>query len=267
MQVASQRSYDELYRYCSQLGTIKSAFHYTIPSTAPRHFVLVEYDAAAGVDRTMQSSIMGSFASGSIPVRSPFLWFKSAAKATKSRRTAEPAVPLNASHSLHPIADEELRRILLEAHSTSHQMELLYEHTRLNELTIRLRFLGAHQIESVLNGWLSRSFVVPFGSSVNGFGKMGSDLDMILQYNISALEPERAEPGRLVHHVKTLDGDDTGEKRKELIRKHLKLYATIFEQFMPGAMQVNGIYSARVPIIRYYHEFLHLDADISITNL
>lgn len=211
---------------------------------------------------------MGNFATGSIPVKSPFLWFRSDSKATKSPKSIEPAVRLDTSHSLCPIGDGELANILRAASSTSHQMQLLYEHTKLNELTIRLRFLGAHQIEGVLNGWLSRSFVVPFGSSVNGFGRMGSDLDMILQYNIDALEPQTdAKAGRLVHHVKRNDGDDTGERSKEMIRKHLKVFATIFDEFMPGAKQVNGIYMARVPIIRYYHDFLHLDADISITNM
>lgn len=250
------------------MGTIKKAFHYTIPNNGIRHFILLEYDAVDGVDSIMKSSVLGNFATGSIPVKSPFLWFRSDSKAIKSEKHYQPAVPLNTSHSLIPIDDNELANILQAANSTSHQMYLLYEHTKLNELSIRLRFLGSYQIESLLNGWLSRSFVVPFGSTVNGFGKMGSDLDMILQYNIDSLESQpNFKAGRLVHHVKTIADDDSGERTKELIRKHLKLFATIFEQFMPGAMNVNGIYMARVPIIRYYHDFLHLDADISITNM
>lgn len=211
---------------------------------------------------------MGNFSTGSIPVRSPFLWFKSINNAQKST-TTEPSIQLSARNRLDRLPDTKLRDILHRANSISHQMELLYENTRLNELSIRLRFLGAHQVENVLKGLLAKSFVVPFGSTVNGCGKMESDLDMILQYNIDCLEGVGGDLNtkRLVHHVKSIDNDDSGEKRRDTIKKHLRTFAAILDDFMPGALRVNGIYSARVPIIRYYHDYLHLDADISITNM
>lgn len=213
------------------------------------------------------ASFLGDFVSGATPVESPFFWFKYVNESKKPAKV-EPPLPLNTTHRVTGPTDVELKAILSNADSISHQMELLYENTRLNEISIRLRFLGAHQIERILNGLLSRSFVMPFGSTVNGFGKMESDLDMILQYNSDQLQPaEDLKRRRLINHVKFIDVDDSGEKKREAIRKHLRIFASIFESFMPGAVRVNGIYTARVPIIRYYHDYLHLDADISVTNM
>lgn len=267
VQVASQQSYPELYQYCSQWSQIKNTFYYTIPDKSPRNYILLEFDTIDAVKRAYNSSFLGDFASGATPVESPFFWFKYVNEKNKTVKD-EPPLPLNTTHRIIGPTNAELTAILSKAASISHQMELLYENTRLNEISIRLRFLGAHQIERILNGLLSKSSVMPFGSTVNGFGKMESDLDMILQYNSDQLQPAKdLKTRRLINHVKLVDFDDTGEKKREMIRKHLRVFASIFESFMPGAVDVSGIYSARVPIIRYYHDYLHVDADISITNM
>lgn len=60
-------------------------------------------------------------------------------------------------------------------------MEFLYDKTKLNDLGIRLRFLTANQVENALSGMFPTVTAFPFGSSVNGFGKMGCDLDLVLR--------------------------------------------------------------------------------------
>ena len=44
----------------------------------------------------------------------------------------------------------------------------------------RLRYFVCTLIEQLLQGIFPKCEVLPFGSSVNGFGKEGCDLDMIL---------------------------------------------------------------------------------------
>lgn len=46
---------------------------------------------------------------------------------------------------------------------------------------MRLRFLTARQVEMCLLGLFPNAIAYPFGSSVNGFGKMGCDLDLVLR--------------------------------------------------------------------------------------
>lgn len=60
-------------------------------------------------------------------------------------------------------------------------MVALHNLTKLNEVGIRLRFLTAKQVEEALSGMFPDASAMPFGSSVNGCGKMGCDLDLVLR--------------------------------------------------------------------------------------
>lgn len=62
-------------------------------------------------------------------------------------------------------------------------MTKLYNFTKLNDLGIRLRFLVAQQMEAALTGLFPNVSALPFGSSVNGYGRMGCDLDVVLRLN------------------------------------------------------------------------------------
>lgn len=60
-------------------------------------------------------------------------------------------------------------------------MTTLYDITKLNDLGTRLRFLTALQIERTICGLFPQVAAYPFGSSVNGYGKLGCDLDLVLR--------------------------------------------------------------------------------------
>lgn len=60
-------------------------------------------------------------------------------------------------------------------------MTILHTKTKLNDVGARLRFLVAKQIEESLSGMFPNVLAYPFGSSVNGYGKMGCDLDLVLK--------------------------------------------------------------------------------------
>lgn len=62
-------------------------------------------------------------------------------------------------------------------------MRKLCNLTELNDTGIRLRYLVARQIETSLAGIFPKASAVPFGSSVNGYGKMGCDLDVVLKFH------------------------------------------------------------------------------------
>lgn len=64
-------------------------------------------------------------------------------------------------------------------------MRVLHEVTKLNDLGIRLRFLTARQVELAVAGMFPDAIAYPFGSSINGYGRMGCDLDLILRLSKS----------------------------------------------------------------------------------
>lgn len=61
-------------------------------------------------------------------------------------------------------------------------MVTLHNLTKLSEVGTRLRFLTAKQVEEALTGMFPEANAMPFGSSVNGCGKMGCDLDLVLRF-------------------------------------------------------------------------------------
>lgn len=265
VQVASEKSFDDVHQYCNQFGNISSAYFYTIPKNTS--FILLEYENENAVNEVFRSSAFPELDSGVVPVKSNFLWFRNTMNKRKLKQIKNP-LKLNVESALQP-EDSVLANILKTANSISEQITLLHENTRLNDLSIRLRFLGALQIQTAFSGLFLNHTVLPFGSTVNGFGKLGCDLDMILHYNTDDNlfdMPSDYNDRRLMFHTKGCTAASDASKRGA-IENHIKLYGTLFETFIPGACDVTAIHKARVPIVRYFHKYLNISVDISLLNM
>lgn len=266
VQVASEKSFDDVHQYCGQFGNISNAYYYTIPKDVS--FILLEYDDENSVNEAFQSCAFPELSSGIIPVQSSFLWFRNTPNKRKLRQIQN-SLQLNTIEKTVESKPGELATRLLRATSVSDQIKLLYENTRLNDLSVRLRFLGALQIQRALNGLFLNHIVLPFGSTVNGFGKLGCDLDMILHYNsddTSFRSPSDYNSRRLMFHTKGFTSDSDATKRV-VIENHIKFLGSLCESFIPGACHVAAIHKARVPIVRYFHKYLDISVDISLLNM
>ena len=100
---------------------------------------------------------------------------------------------------------------------------------------------------------------MPFGSSVSGFGTSSSDQDMFL-----VLDPARARPAssRLVFHAK--GGVQGGERAQS--QRHCEEVARIVQSFLPGCQDVQKVLNARVPIVKYSHQFAGLECDLQMSS-
>lgn len=130
-----------------------------------------------------------------VPVQSSFLWFRATQKKPpklKQNKTANISIE-NGTQVLQDFEiNENLRRatdvctkknflaFFKAVFQISDQMIVLHDITKLNDVGSRLRFLTAKQVEDALSGMFPFATAFPFGSSVNGFGKMGCDLDLVL---------------------------------------------------------------------------------------
>lgn len=65
----------------------------------------------------------------------------------------------------------------------SSQMYMLLNEYQLTEENIKLRFLACSLVRDFTRAYFPDSTVKPFGSSVNTFGKLGSDVDMFLDFH------------------------------------------------------------------------------------
>lgn len=253
VQVNSENSCSDLFSYCSKFGSIKNMFHYQLAGS--NHFVLTEFEDQSSVNNLIdQSTHMED--SNVIAVRSPFLWFRSTSSKTNSKIINENKInfPFQPNQIM---IEPNLQNIGLEKlDSLSEQMLLLYERTQLSDICTRLRFLTAMQIENVLKGIFPLSKILPFGSSVNSFGKIGSDIDLVLVNN----KITNNQTSRLVYHGKCMSNG------RSQIQRHIEILGDLLQFFLPGCSRVKRISQARVPIVKYSQDFVGLECDLAISN-
>lgn len=263
VQVSSEKSFPELYNYCSLHGKIVEAQHYCVRHDDVQHYILLEYENATAAASAIDSSAYNDELSG-VPVRSPFLWFRASGKKRTKHADLEPNRQLSVVNGNQIVETNDLIALLQDSSHIEEQMTILYKFTKLNNLGTRLRFLAAYQVQQAIVGMFPKANALPFGSSVNGFGKMGCDLDLILRLD---QEPKGSETktnsdSRLVFHIKEnlTNGRSQTQRQMESIGDMLQL-------FLPGVCHVRRILQARVPIIKYHQEHLNLEIDLSMSNL
>lgn len=255
IQVLSSKSYPDLFSYCSQFGKIRKSFYFE--NTKAVNQILFEYESVDGANAVIKSAIINGNRNLALPlIHSRFIYFGRCEK-NKPLNKFEP-IPLQSMKSI--LNDpQEFVEILQNADTISDQMNLLYENTCLNDLAIRLRFIAAQQIEDFFRPIFSEVEVYPFGSSVNGFGKLGSDLDLIMQTNSTH---KNTGDSRLFINSKGYF-DDLRQKQQFQI----SLMGTMVSELLPGIANTIPITKARIPIVKYYHELLDLPVDISVSNM
>ncbi|KAG8228458.1 hypothetical protein J437_LFUL009109 [Ladona fulva] len=273
VQVQSDHSYPELHSYCSQHGTVKEMHHYSLSNDL--HFILVEFSNVEDVAQVMD--VCGHInQSDVVPVKSPLLWFRvrevgsninSKLKKSKSIPVVDHLPPIKRGNVVLP--SSEITERLIQATTHSQQIEYMYTLSQLDEVGTRLRFFTAHQVECALRGLFPNMRALPFGSSVNGFGRKGSDLDLCLQFDEDFVKRKHREEGddskaavRLVFQAKT-----TVASGRAQIQRQMETVGDILQLFLPGCTHVRRILQARVPIVKYHQDLTGLECDLSMTNL
>ncbi|CAH1713444.1 unnamed protein product [Aphis gossypii] len=254
VQVSSENSISDLYSYCSKFGSIKNIFHYQLAGS--NHFVLTEFEDQSAVNTLLDQSTHVKD-SNVIAVRSPFLWFRSSAS-KKNSKLLSTDDKLNISFQTNQtMIEPNIKNIGLEKlDSLSDQMLLLLKCTQLNDIGTRLRFLTAMQIENSLKGIFPLSKVLPFGSSVNSFGKIGSDIDLVLMDS----EIKENKTSRLIYHGKCVSNSRTQ------IQRNIEILGDLLQLFLPGCSRVKRISQARVPIVKYSQDFVGVECDLAVSN-
>ncbi|XP_043280667.1 poly(A) RNA polymerase, mitochondrial-like isoform X2 [Venturia canescens] len=230
--------------------------HYSI--TSDSHYFLVEFGEALSVNAALKSATHVNY-DEVIPVQSPMVWFRNNRATNGNNKDEEDLsnVKLSLGVSMLP-NNEKIINSIAAADSVSQQMTTLYEAWKLEEVDIRMRFLTAHQLERCFLGFFPHLTILPFGSSVNGFGKRGCDLDLALNFEVQKLDTSSS---RFVFHSKLISHDG-----KLQSKKFLEIIADSIQYFMPGISNVRRILQARVPIIKFDQRLTGLECDLSMSN-
>lgn len=239
-------------------------------------FILVEYSNDVEAKQAIEHCTFND--PTGICVRSPFLWFRAAQNGTTAI-DSKISGKLMVTDGCRPIDYDDINKIMSGAESVTDQMIIHYKLTTLNDLGVRLRFLAARQIEESISGIFPKAEAYIFGSTVNGYGKLGCDLDLILRFNSMDSEVDILmfdsrfqflknfilqfdSTKRLVFHTKK-----SMSNARSQLQRNLENLSDIMFTFLPGVSNVRKILQARVPIVRYHHEHLGLEVDLSMNNM
>ncbi|VEN37626.1 unnamed protein product [Callosobruchus maculatus] len=255
VQVQSSQSCNELNSYCNSFGTVKQMLHYSV-GVEPMHFILVEFEEESHVDNLLSNS---SYVDETliVPTYSHFLWFKASNKKSPKLKQINATV-LSAENGTRVLNNSEIKDSLSKCENVSEQMKMLHLLTKLNDLGSRLRYLTALQIENMVAGMFPHVQAYPFGSSVNGFGKMGCDLDLVLRL----VDKKSSENNRLMFHCKASTGSERSTNQR-----HIEAFGDMIHLFLPGCAQVRRIIQARIPIIKYHQKLTDVECDLSLGNM
>ncbi|CAG9101584.1 unnamed protein product [Plutella xylostella] len=255
VQVNSESSFKELYGYCSEYSDIKGVHHYN--NSSGEHFMLIEFASEENLKDVLKTCSAHQKDVDVMSLQSPFLWFR--ATQGKREKYTTPDTSLAITDGNAAVNEDKLFEGLTTCASVSDQIQMLYDQTVLNDVGVRLRYMVARQLEVIFASLYSNIAIRPFGSSVNGFGKMGCDLDLVLT---NVLPEEMSDPQkRLVYHEKKCEGGRNPWQR------HMELVAELLELRVPGAGRVTRILNARVPIVKYTHEFTDVECDLCYNNM
>lgn len=251
----SPESKDDLLTACGQFGSIESALPH---SSDAAQYLLVEYSSVDEASNLMAATdTAADIAEGLSPLRNRFLTFKqSLGKAVKS---APQQKAFDTETRFQQSARTDAFDALKAKDTVEEQLQLLFETKRLSDTSSRLRFLAALQVEEAIAGIFANVRIMPFGSSVNGFGRLTSDLDMMLKC-------EQATQVASHLHVPRPNGHRQMEAR-DAARNTLYPLQVILQNWIPGVENSQLVSAARIPIIGYGHRIAGLECDLSIANV
>ena len=184
IQVKSIKSVNDLKQYCNNnIGKVKSMhYHNNNKSDIFQHFYVVEFDDSTSVAKAMFEGAIFAGNSEAIPVSSPFMWFSSDNKSVNSNKNSID-MPFESPQFKNSESIASLNKYLSTFEGIDLQIQQYYDLVKLNDVSTRLRFIACEQIELALTGMFPHAEVIPFGSSVNSYGKYDCDIDMCLKFS------------------------------------------------------------------------------------
>ncbi|XP_064188470.1 poly(A) RNA polymerase, mitochondrial [Anguilla rostrata] len=161
-----------------------------------------------------------------------------------------------------PIGIKELILKLSREDSIDQQLYSLMEEYQLTEENICLRFLVCSLLKDIAAAYFPECIIRPFGSSVNGFGKLGCDLDMFLDLDaISGRNIKQAGGGlSLEYQLKKTASE------RAATQSILSVIGECVDQFGPGCVGVQKILNARCPLVRFAHQPSGFQCDLTANN-
>ncbi|XP_039254761.2 speckle targeted PIP5K1A-regulated poly(A) polymerase-like [Styela clava] len=168
-------------------------------------------------------------------------------------------------HIVHTQMHPDVWKALMDADDVSSQFIVLQNKLSLTVEDKHLRNLICKLLETAFEEVFTQCEIQPFGSSVNGFGVHGCDLDLNFKYESlnydAAIQflPEDSEEKPNLEENQNKSGTLN-------VKQILSVIAGIIRQCVPDCNQVKAILTARRPVVKFHHKSSGMCCDISIGN-
>nr|XP_023679429.1 poly(A) RNA polymerase, mitochondrial [Paramormyrops kingsleyae] len=250
----SNTSEKRFLKHMSRHGDINNCFFYESFGT----YAVVEFSKRDGVLSVFESASIPNFPhEAAVPFKSRLLSLKT--NNSGDLASSQPSVKV-LSQTAIPI--DELVRRLSKKDSIDQQLLLLTNILQLTDENIRLRFLVCSLLRDIAASYFPECVVRPFGSSVNGFGKLGCDLDMFLDLDgISGISQEKTGSSYSLEYQ--LKRTSTERVATQSI---LSVIGECVDQFGPGCVGIQKILNARCPLVRFSHQPSGFQCDLTANN-
>ncbi|XP_010741475.3 poly(A) RNA polymerase, mitochondrial isoform X2 [Larimichthys crocea] len=241
-------------KYLSKHGDINKYFFYESYGI----YAVVEFGSREGVASLLEEAAIPSVNhEAMVPFKSRLLSLRNLGSADSPNQQSGPqcqpqtTVPIN-----------QLIQTLSKEGSIDQQVTSLTEAYQLTEENSRLRFLVCSLLKDIAAAYFPECTVRPFGSSVNGFGKLGCDLDMILDLDgISGRKTKMPRSGlSLEYQLKRANSE------RSATQSILSVIGECVDQFGPGCVGVQKILNARCPLLRFAHQPSGFQCDLTANN-
>ncbi|KAG8516633.1 Poly(A) RNA polymerase, mitochondrial [Galemys pyrenaicus] len=241
-------------KYLSQHGAISNHFFYESFGL----YAVVEFcqkESIASLQNVARTPSMGKEAT--IPFRSRFFNLK---LKNSSNQPYEQSSIQCSNHS--PPSSKKLFELLCCAESIDDQLSTLLKEFQLTEENIKLRYFTCSLIEDIAAAYFPDCVIKPFGSTVNGFGKLGCDLDMFLDLEeIGKLNTLKISGNFLMEYqVRNVPSE------RVATQKILSVIGECLDHFGPSCVGVQKILNARCPLVRFSHQASGLQCDLTTNN-
>lgn len=241
-------------KYLSQHGPISNHFFYESVGL----YAVVEFcqkESVASLQTVTRTPSMGIEAA--IPFRSRFFSLK--LKNPSNQISEQSHIPCS---NQSPPPNKKLFELLRDAESIDDQLNILLKEFQLTEENTKLRYLTCSLIEDVAAAYFPDCAVRPFGSSVNGFGKLGCDLDMFLDLDEIGKSDAHKTSGNFLmeFQVKNVASE------RIATQKILSVIGECLDHFGPGCVGVQKILNARCPLVRFSHQASGFQCDLTTNN-
>ncbi|KFM70336.1 Poly(A) RNA polymerase, mitochondrial, partial [Stegodyphus mimosarum] len=166
-----------------------------------------------------------------------------------------------------PVAHQDLLAVLQKCKSLQDQMEALECTLSLSAEDVQKRINFSKTIENLLRPFFGEIKIQIFGSTMNGFGFKGCDIDMSFETprgNEEIFYLERPDVP-LVSEV--LSGKVSPSEISQLpSREKLLFIHSVLLEYYNGSEEPATFINAYVPLVRFHHDKFNLKCDLTCTN-